>query len=211
MFGKAVKQTNRIIGLLLLIAGSVVLTWFYKGFGLQNPISPQIFQQFNPIFVVFLTPIVIALFAFLNKRGIEPSSPKKIGIGMMITAVGFAIMIFASLGLQSVKALNEGVSPMLVTPYCLLGAYLTLTVAELFLSPMGLSFVSKVSPPKYKGLMQGGWLGATAIGNLLAGLIGPFYAKWELWQFFLLLVCTSIVSAIFIFSIIKRLERATKC
>jgi POT family proton-dependent oligopeptide transporter len=129
---------------------------------------------------------------------------------MIITGIGFMVMILASMGLLSPRELNDGVSPMLRSPYWLIGTYFTLTIAELFLSPMGISFVSKVAPPKYKGLMQGGWLGATAIGNLLAGLIGIFWDKLELWQFFAILVAMSWLSATFIFAIMRKLENATK-
>ncbi|MCK5740991.1 MAG: MFS transporter, partial [Chlorobi bacterium] len=91
----------------------------------------------------------------------------------------------------------------------LIGTYFTLTVAELFLSPMGLSFVAKVSPPKMRGLMQGGWLAATAIGNYAAGYVGRFYQSWELWQFFLLLVVLAAVSGFIMFSILKIVNRAS--
>jgi POT family proton-dependent oligopeptide transporter len=130
---------------------------------------------------------------------------------MLITAIGFLIMVIASRGLMSPADLTVkgGVSDTLRSPYWLIGTYLTLTVAELFLSPIGISFVSKVAPPQHKGLAQGGWFGATAIGNLLAGFIGPFWDKWELWQFFMLLVAVTILSAIFMFSILKVLKRAT--
>ena len=130
---------------------------------------------------------------------------------MLITAVGFLIMVLASQGLMSPAelAVKGGVSDTLLSPYWLIGTYFTLTIAELFLSPIGISFVSKVAPPQFKGLAQGGWFFATAIGNLMAGFIGPFWDKWQLWQFFMLLVCLTILSAIFIFSILKRLERAT--
>jgi POT family proton-dependent oligopeptide transporter len=73
---------------------------------------------------------------------------------------------------------------------------------------MGLSFVAKVAPPKFKGLMQGGWLGATALGNYLSGVIAIPYASMQLWQTFALLVLTSIISGVFIFSVMKRLEAA---
>ncbi len=176
-----------------------------------NPISPEIFQQFNPIFIVFMTPVIVGFFSYLRKRGKEPSSPKKIGIGMVITAIGFTIMVLASQGLMSPHDLAQqgGVSPVLRSPFWLIGTYFTLTIAELFLSPIGISFVSQVAPPQFKGLAQGGWLGATAVGNLAAGLIGPFWDKWELWQFFALLVGLTLLSALFIFSILKLLERAT--
>jgi POT family proton-dependent oligopeptide transporter len=135
----------------------------------------------------------------------------KIGIGMLITSIGFLIMVIASRGLMSPADLKiqGGVSDTLRSPFWLIGTYFTLTVAELFLSPIGISFVSKVAPPQHKGLAQGGWFGATAIGNLMAGFIGPFWEKWELWQFFMLLVVLTVLSAVIMFSILKRLERSS--
>ncbi|MBN2615649.1 MAG: peptide MFS transporter [Bacteroidales bacterium] len=210
--GKGNSMKVKWSGLAIAVISGIVA--YYTISSLQpegNPISPEIFQQFNPIFIVFLTPIIVGYFTYLGKRNKEPSSPKKIGIGMIITAIGFSIMILASKGLMSPHDLAEqgGVSDTLRSPFWLIGTYFTLTIAELFLSPIGISFVSKVAPPQFKGLAQGGWLGATAIGNLMAGLIGPFWDQWELWQFFALLVALTLVSAIFIFSILKLLERAT--
>ncbi len=210
--GKGNSARTRSIGAFVAIGALVVAYFTINGLKSEgNEISPEIFQQFNPIFIVFLTPIIVGYFAYLRKHDKEPSSPKKIGIGMIITAVGFFIMVIASRGLMSPAELEVqgGVSDTLRSPYWLIGTYFTLTIAELFLSPIGISFVSKVAPPQYKGLAQGGWLGATAIGNLMAGLIGPFWDKWEIWQFFLLLVGLTLLSAIFIFSILKRLEKAT--
>ncbi len=211
IFGKGYSSHTRFAGG-ILTGGGIAVAWLvartYMPEG--NPISPEIFQQFNPIFIVFLTPLIVSFFGFLRKRNAEPSSPKKIGIGMILTAIGFTVMILAARNLPSPGELDGGVSDILVSPYWLISTYLILTIAELFLSPIGISFVSQVAPPQYKGLMQGAWFGATAIGNLLAGLIGPFWEKWELWQFFLLLVSLCILSAIFIFSVLKRLERATK-
>jgi POT family proton-dependent oligopeptide transporter len=213
LVGKNNPAKTKLWGAALAIAGGVYAYFsisYLKPEG--NPISPEIFQQFNPIFIVFLTPIIVGFFAYLRKHGKEPSSPRKIGIGMIITSIGFLIMVLASRGLISPSELAEkgGVSDTLRSPYWLIGTYFTLTIAELFLSPIGISFVSKVAPPQYKGLAQGGWLGATAIGNLMAGLIGPFWDKWELWQFFLMLVGLTLLSAVFIFSIIKQLESATE-
>ncbi len=212
IFGKNNSLNTRITGAVLAAGAAIVGYFTLKQLQPEgNPISPEIFQQFNPIFIVFLTPVVIGMFAMMRKRGMEPSSPKKIGIGMLITSVGFLIMVIASRGLESPAelAVKGGVSDILRSPYWLIGTYFTLTIAELFLSPIGISFVSKVAPPQFKGLAQGGWFGATAIGNLLAGFIGPFWDKWELWQFFLLLVGLTLLSSIFMFSILKRLEKAT--
>jgi POT family proton-dependent oligopeptide transporter len=209
LFGRQNKLNLKLIGAGLIVAGSVIAYLVISRYQADgNPISPEIFQQFNPIFIVFLTPVILGYFSWLRKNGKEPSSPKKIGFGMLLTALGFGIMILASQGLKSPAELQGSVSDTLVSPYWLIGTYLTLTVAELFLSPIGISFISRVAPPQYKGLAQGGWFGATAIGNLAAGLIGPFWDKWELWQFFTLLVVLCLLSAVFIFSILRTLERA---
>jgi len=206
--GKEIKQKS--IGALVFFA-SIALAWYMiNSFNGDYTITPQKFQQFNPIFIVFLTPVIIGFFTWLRDKGKEPSAPKKIGIGMLFTAIGFGLLIAASMGLTSPGKLDGGVSENLVSPFWLINTYLILTVAELFLSPIGISFVSKVAPPKYKGLAQGGWLGATAFGNLAAGLIGVLWDKIELWQFFTILVVMCLLSAIFIFSILKRLETATR-
>lgn len=215
IIGRKNTAKLKLIGFIMLVVGGLLA---YLRIGTfedsGNPITAELFQSFNPIFVVFLTPIVVGVFAWLHKRNKEPSTPRKIGTGMLIMAVGLCIMIFASIGISSPEELEAvgGRAPVnqLVTPYWLIGTYFSLTVAELFISPMGLAFVSKVSPPRYRGMMQGGWLFATAIGNLLSGLIGKFYANWEVWQFILMLVITSLISAMFMFSILKRLERVTK-
>jgi proton-dependent oligopeptide transporter, POT family len=212
LVGKGFSRNTRVIGA-VVAAGALLVAWWTIG-QLKpegNEISPEIFQQFNPIFIVFLTPIIIGYFSYLRKNGKEPSSPKKIGFGMILTAVGFLIMVLASQGLMSPAKLAQagGISDTLMSPYWLIGTYFTLTIAELFLSPIGISFVSKVAPPQFKGLAQGGWFGATAIGNLMAGFIGPFWDKWELWQFFMLLVGLTLLSAVIMFSILKRLESAT--
>lgn len=202
-------STQKFIGVGIFAASAALAYYMISSFTGNYTITPQKFQQFNPIFIVFLTPVIIGFFTWLRNRGKEPSAPKKIGIGMLVTAVGFGLLIAASLGLTSPGQLNGGTSENLVSPYWLINCYLVLTVAELFLSPIGISFVSKVAPPKYKGLAQGGWLGATALGNLAAGLIGILWDKIELWQFFAILVVMCLLSATFIFSILKRLEAAT--
>lgn len=175
-------------------------------------IMPQIFQQFNPFFVVVLTPVSLAIFGSLAKKAKEPSAPRKIGIGMVIAALGFAILAVGSIGLATPADLESsgGVSDVLVSPNWLISTYLTLTFAELLLSPMGISFVSKVAPPKYKGLMMGGWFAATAIGNYLVAIIGYLWGSMQLWMVWSILVVLCLLSAVFMFSILKRLERVTK-
>jgi len=207
---KGTKILTKSIGFVLLIGGCFVTYSVVAGFNEIMPISPQLFLHFNPIFIVFLTPVVIGFFTFLQRRGKEPSTPKKIGIGMIITAFSFGIMMIASRGLPSPAELQGSVSNILISPYWLITTYFSVTIAELCLSPMGISFVSKVSPPKYKGTMQGGWLAATAVGNALAGFIGYFWDRWEIWQFFLLLIVMCFISAVLIFSVMKKLERASE-
>jgi POT family proton-dependent oligopeptide transporter len=179
-------------------------------FGPQNAIAPEVFQSFNPLFIVALTFPVMAAFAWMNKKGVEPSTPKKIGIGLIIAAVGFLIVLIASIGAPSPASLH-GV-PVAdtdrVSPYWLISSYLILTVAELFLSPMGLSFVSKVAPSRFQGLMQGGWLLATAAGNKLLFVGTLLWDKIQLSLLWFVFIACLLLSATFIFSILKRLEKA---
>ncbi len=203
---------QRIIGAAAAFLFLVIATLRFQSYAAVNPFTPQKFQHFNPFFIVALTPVVVGLFSWLNARGKEPSAPRKIGIGMLITAAGFLILVLGSLGLPSPKELGGQVAPsaMLVSPYWLISTYLTLTIAELFLSPMGISFVARVAPPKYKGVMQGGWFAATALGNYLLSVIGFLWMKVPLWSLWTILVICCLLSAAFIFSVMKRLERATQ-
>jgi POT family proton-dependent oligopeptide transporter len=207
---KKASSMNRAIGAGLTIVGAYLVYYFFKGMPAANPIEPEIFQQFNPLFIVALTPLVVWFFAWLRNRNIEPSTPKKIGIGMILAALGFSVMIASSIGLVSQVHLAGEPSPERISAHWLITTYLVLTFAELFLSPMGISFVSKVSPPRFQGLMQGGWLGAAAVGNLLLWIGSSMYIRLELWQVWLIFVVCCLVSAAFIFSIMKRLEDVAK-
>ncbi len=211
MLSKKNDSKQKMIGL-AMAAGLGILSYIqYTGLAEVNNISPETFQHLNPFFIIALTPIVMAVFAALAKRKLEPSTPKKIGIGMLITTLGFGLLLVASLGLSSQADLGMTGAPadMRVTPYTLVGVYFILTIAELFISPMGLSFVSKVAPPKMKGTMQAGWLCATAVGNLLLFIGGLLYDKAELWMLWGFFIICCFISASFIFAILKRLERVT--
>lgn len=177
------------------------------------PITAEIFQSANPFCVVFLTPVIIAVFAWLRNRGKEPSTPMKIAIGMGIAAFAYVLMVFGSLGLPKLAEVQAqgGLSfAERVTPWLLVATYLILTIAELFISPLGLSFVSKVAPQKLQGLMQGCWLGATALGNGLL-FIGPILYKRisisATWSIFVI-VCA--ISMFAMLAMVKWLERVTK-
>lgn len=203
-------KKSRGIGGAFALVGLIIVIIKLNILPETGDISPEKFQAFNPMFIVLMTPVIVGLFAYLNKRGKEPSSPAKIGIGMALTALAYVIMVIAVIGLAPVYALDGGTSAMTVSPFFLISTYFTLTIAELHLSPMGLSFVSKVAPPKMKGLLMGGWFGATAIGNYLAGFVGRFYQQWELWQFFLLLIVCASLAALMIVFMLKKLKKATE-
>ena len=205
---------SKLISAAVAVVSVTILVYKYMSLepGSFIEVLPQMFQHFNPFFVVALTPVSLAVFGALAKRGSEPSAPRKIGIGMFIAALGFAVMAFSSMGLPTPNPEGATVvaSNLLVSPSVLINTYLVLTFAELFLSPMGISFVSKVAPPKYKGLMMGLWFGATAVGNYLVSIIGMLWGHMELWALWSILIVLCLISALFIFMMMKRLENATK-
>jgi len=209
---KAAKSRLISAGVVAVSAGILIYKYMTLQAGSFIEVLPQMFQQFNPFFVVALTPVSLAVFGALAKRGKEPSAPRKIGIGMLIAALGFAVMAISSFGLPTPNpdGATSVATNLLVSPSVLINTYLVLTFAELFLSPMGISFVSKVAPPKYKGLMMGLWFGATAVGNYLVSIIGMLWGHMELWALWSILIVLCIISAIFIFIMMKRLENATK-
>ena len=343
----SVFQSNSVKGKIFSgIVGSGVLAFLvYRALGIQEDatvaVDAPIFQQFNPFYVVALTPVSMAIFGALAKRGKEPSAPRKIAYGMLVAAIGFVVMAVGSRGLntpnvqqnsivvekgiyfaeklhelkgneaelknieeekaayvktftdaiESAKKENKeknlakaeahlalfnnvynakstvlvGVTPAQaveattdatakdapaqaveattgaaakadvvtaetvanaektlaeivsanppvkrVSSYWLIITYLILTFAELFLSPMGISFVSKVAPPKYKGMMMGGWFVATAIGNFLVAVGGLLWGGFSLTFVWSVFVVLCLLSALFMFVMMKRLESATK-
>jgi len=210
LHNKGIKQ--RMIGGAMFLLFGAVCYYFTTTYSSLNPIGPEVFQSFNPLFIVALTPLVMGVFSWLHSKNMEPSTPKKIGIGMIIASIGFVIVLIASLKLVSPYLLGGKVptEDMRVSPYWLMSCYLILTIAELFLSPMGLSFVSKVAPGRFQGLMQGGWLLATAIGNKLLFVGSLLWGRIDLYMLWGIFIICCVLSAVFIFSIMKRLEGATK-
>ena len=196
----------------VFVASIAFLVWKYFGAeGKTIDVSAPIFQQFNPFYVVALTPVSMAIFGALAQKGKEPSAPRKIAYGMLVAALGFGFMLYASLGLLTPdEQKSAGDAAIFVSPNWLIGTYLILTFAELLLSPMGISFVSKVAPPKYKGMMMGGWFVATAIGNLLVSVGGFLWGGFPLWAVWGVFIVLCLLSAVFMFAMMKRLENATK-
>ncbi len=210
---KKSTRTQKLIGAVIFVGFAIIAYLRISGYSDENDFTPQKFQHFNPFFIVALTPLIVGFFTWLASRDKEPSAPKKIGIGMIITTVGFTLMVIGSLSLMGYSPGDIGEirapADRLVGPYWLISTYFTLTIAELFLSPMALSFISKVAPPKYKGMMQGAWLAATAIGNYGVAVVGILWNRVQLYLFWGILVIACLLAAAFIFSILKRLEKAT--
>ena len=205
--GKTAKA--KATGTALIVLSAAYLYWNYTQLPESVSVSAPIFQQFNACFVVMLTPVSIALFGWLAKKGKEPKAPVKIGMGMFVAAAAYLIMIAGSIGLPTPTYTN-GVNDHMadVTPNLLVSTYLVLTFAELLLSPIGISFVSKVAPPKYKGMMMGAWFVSTALGNFLVQIPGYLWGS-ELTIVWGVLACICVVAALFIFSILKKLNKVS--
>jgi POT family proton-dependent oligopeptide transporter len=196
----------------VIVAALAFLCLSYDADG-SVTVSAPIFQQFNPFYVVALTPVSMAIFGSLAAKGKEPSAPRKIAYGMIVAAVAYALMAFGSFGLPMPQTeIGADGNPVAVhvadvTPNLLIMVYLVLTFGELLLSPMGISFVSKVAPPKYKGMMMGGWFVATAIGNQLVVVGGLLWGAVPLWVCWSVFLGVCLVAAIFMFAMMKRLEK----
>lgn len=222
------KEIKQRLYALFAILGIVIFFWFSfhqngqslslfaRDFVNTSAIAPEIWQALNPFFVIVLTPVIMAIFGALSRRNKEISTPMKIAIGMGIAGLAFLFLtiysssmgypsaeVFKGMDVTAKEALKAG-------PWVLIVTYFFLTVAELFISPLGLSFVSKVAPKHLQGLCQGLWLGATAIGNLFLW-IGPLmYNAWDLWKCWTVFFVVCIVSMAIMLGMVKWLERVTK-
>ncbi|MEJ7626595.1 MAG: peptide MFS transporter [Ferruginibacter sp.] len=165
--------------------------------------STPLSQSINPGWVILLTPLIVAFFAFLRNRNKEPSTPTKIAFGLLISAISVLIMVWA------VNASNNGTEKASV--WWLIVTYGIITIGELLLSPMGLSLVSKLSPVRITALMMGGWFLATSIGNKLSGVLATMWDGYEdkanfFWVNFALLMIATII----MFAMLKWLNRIMK-
>ena len=214
LFQGKTSRERGIAGLVIVVALAFLFRQYFSLDG-STKVDAPIFQQFNPFYVVALTPVSMAIFGSLAKKGKEPSAPRKIAYGMLVAAVAYCLMAVFSFGLplpqMEMGADGEMVGKHVadVTPNLLISTYLVLTFAELLLSPMGISFVSKVAPPKYKGMMMGGWFVATAIGNQLVMVGGLLWGKMPLWMVWSVFIALCLVSALFMFVMMKRLEKVS--
>jgi POT family proton-dependent oligopeptide transporter len=169
---------------------TIVLKW----------LRPETYQFFEPFFILALTPLLLTLFGRLNRAGKEPSTPVKILLGMLIMSLAMGVMVFASLA-------GGNRDQNIMSPAWLIGTYFIVTLAEILISPMGQSFVSKVAPPRIAGLMMGGWFAATAAGSYGSGLLGKSYSRLAHHEFFLLLVGLMLVAAVLVTIFLKKLRR----
>ena len=200
LFQSKTSRGKLISGLVIVAAAAILVAKYVNLTPEGIEVTAPIFQQFNPCFVVMLTPVSMAIFGWLASKGKEPSAPRKIGLGMLVAGCGYVVMMIGSMGLTYDGGERVSANWLVTT-------YLILTFAELLLSPMGISFVSKVAPPKYKGLMMGGWFVATALGNMLVSIPGFLWGNVSLEAVWGVLVVLCLLSFLFIFSIMKKLEK----
>jgi proton-dependent oligopeptide transporter, POT family len=163
-----------------------------------SDVSGVISNAINPFWIIVLSIPLVRFWRWLNRKGLEPSTPTKIALGMVMTSLAFLI-----LALGGVLGGDTG----RVSPWWIIGAYFVISLGELMLSPMGLSLVSKVAPPHMRGLMMGGWFVATALGNKLTQ-IGVLWTKWPHSQFWLLLASMSLGMAFVLLALLRPLKRA---
>ncbi len=222
------KEIKQRMGALFAVLGIAIFFWFSfhqngtslslfaRDFVKTDSIAPEIWQALNPCFVILLTPIIMWYFAALARRGKVISTPRKIAIGMGLAAVAYIFLTIVcafynypsgEMFRNTAVAVREG---MKTGPWVLILLYFFLTVAELFISPLGLSFVSKVAPRHLQGLCQGLWLGATAVGNLLLW-IGPLiYNACPIWQAWVIFAGVCFISMGAMLAMVKWLERVTE-
>ena len=168
-----------------------------------NLIPTELFQSINPFFVVTLTPLVVMFFGLLRRRKKEPSTATKIAFGLLISALSTLVMVVA------VKYTGNGINK--ASALWLIGSYGVITIGEFFLSPMGLSMVSKLSPLRFTALMMGGWSLATAIGNKLSGVLAKNWDKFDdKGNFFLVNCMLLLIATGIMFLLLKRLNQAFK-
>ncbi|MBQ0154173.1 MAG: peptide MFS transporter [Bacteroidales bacterium] len=205
---------GKVISAIAIAAPIAVLAYKYLHISAEGiTLAAPIFQQFNPFYVVALTPVSMAIFGALAAKGKEPSAPRKIAYGMLVAAAAYVLMAVCCKGLLTPSAQELARvtgEATFVNANVLIVTYLILTFGELLLSPMGISFVSKVAPPQYKGMMMGLWFVATALGNILVAVGGILWENMPLWSVWTVFVGICLLAAIFMFSMMKKLEDATK-
>ncbi len=224
------KEIKQRMAALFAVLGIAVFFWlsfhqngqslsvFARDFVNSDQIAPEIWQALNPLYVIILTPLVMGVFAMLARKGKGVSTPRKIALGMFIAGLAYLFLMVLSIA----NGYPSGVEFRAMDSNAMAAAglhkqgywvmfviYFFLTVAELFISPLGLSFVSKVAPRHMQGLCQGLWLAATAIGNLFIFLGPVMYNAWPIWICWTVFFAVCIVSMSIMLGMVKWLERVT--
>ncbi|MBI5058671.1 peptide MFS transporter [candidate division KSB1 bacterium] len=202
------KQERERVTALMLIFAVVIVFWiafdqngytltFWARDNTDTSISPEIFQSINPFFILLFTPLLVRFWTFLRDRKREPATASKIAIGMLLTAAAYLIMTTAGFVGGDTGRVNVG---------WLVSTYAMITFAELCLSPMGLSLVSRLAPPHKQGMLMGAWFASTAIGGWLSGQVGVGWDKMAHSTFFLLLVVASLIAFGVLMLLLKRIH-----
>ncbi len=224
------KEIKQRIAALFAVLGIAVFFWlsfhqngqslmvFARDFVNSEWLAPEITQALNPLFVIILTPIVMGIFASLARKGRGVSTPRKIALGMFIAGIAYLFLMVLSLanGYPSGDEFRAMDSSAMAAAglhkqgyWVMFVVYFFLTVAELFISPLGLSFVSKVAPRHMLGLCQGLWLAATAIGNLMIWIGPVMYNAWPIWICWAVFLAVCLISMSVMLGMVKWLERVT--
>ena len=170
----------------------------------QKLANAELFQSIGPFFIVTLTPLLVLLFGWLRKRRLEPTTPEKFGIALFVSGLSSLWMVFAVMSVSSIYHYK-------VSPSWLWGTYFLVTVAEIFLSPMGLSLVSKLAPPRLTSLLMGGWFLTMSLGGKFAGLMTSSWDKFtDKKVFFIIWFVAGTIGSVLIFSRIKSLNRIVR-
>jgi len=163
-------------------------------------LRPETYQFFNPFFIIALTPLLISVFAWMRARGKEPTNPTKIFWGMSVAGFSMLVMVAAALA-------GGDLDQPIMSPWWLIGSYLVITISEILVSPMGQSFVTKVAPARWQGLMMGFWFLGTSLGSFGSGQIGRWYSSFSHHEYFVILSVMLFVAALLVFLVRKRLNR----
>jgi len=209
------EDRQRVLALLTLFAVAIFfwIAFYQNGSSLtlfaerstvrSGILKPETYQFFNPFFILVLTPLLVLLFARMRKAGKEPSSAVKIFAGLFILGLSVLIMVFAA------RAGGDR-DQNIMSPLWLICSYFVVTVSEILVSPMGLSFVSKVAPQRIRGLMMGCWFGATALGSYGSGMLAKYYNRFEHHDFFLLIAALPFLASLLVLPFLKRLNRFSR-
>jgi POT family proton-dependent oligopeptide transporter len=157
------------------------------------------FQAFNAMFIFMLTPLLNMYWGWQSLRKTEPSTVVKMGVGCVLLGISYLPLMYIARGLGDTQRISF---------LWLVGSTLIYTIGEMYLSPIGLALVVKVSPPRLVSMLMGAWYIFISMGNYFSGYIGTFYDKMSRESFFLMLTAMGVAAGIAIFALQKPLKDA---